>query len=105
LLATKETSARFTGESGSVYRFYSIARDRAGNTETAPVKPDATLAVGSGAVGPVTIAFEGGHVRITYTGILQSAPGVSGPWSDVAGATSPFMTPTSGGARFFRARR
>ena len=33
---------------------------------------------------------------------LQSAPNVTGPWEDVAGATSPYTTEATGGARFFR---
>jgi len=40
-----ETSANFTGESGHEYRFYSIVRDNAGNSESAPSEPDATTTV------------------------------------------------------------
>jgi hypothetical protein len=43
---TTDTSATFTGETGHSYRFYSIARDNAGNVESAPAVPDATIATG-----------------------------------------------------------
>ena len=39
---TTETSAAFTGTAGKTYKFYSIARDNAGNVEAAPAVPDAT---------------------------------------------------------------
>ena len=105
LLATPDKGATFTGDPGSAYRFYSIARDLAGNTEDAPVQPDATIAIGGGAVGPVAIAVEGPRLHVTFTGRLQSAEAITGPWSDVAGATSPYVSAAAGQARFFRARR
>ncbi len=42
---TTETSADFTGTPGTTYRFYSIARDNAGNVEAAPEAPDAVTTV------------------------------------------------------------
>lgn len=45
LTATAETSAQFTGQPGKQYRFYSIARDNAGNVEDAPSSADAETAV------------------------------------------------------------
>ncbi len=105
LLATPETSARFSGVSGSQYRFYSVARDAAGNTEAAPAMPDTgTLVVGG--VGPVAITLEGMTIRVMYTGVLQWSVNVQGPWEDVPGATSPFVTHAMPeGRRFFRARQ
>lgn len=48
----------------------------------------------------------GGALRIEWTGPgrLQQANALGDPaaWSDVANATSPYTTPTSGGGRFFR---
>lgn len=105
LLATTATQATFTGVPGSTYRFYSVARDRAGNTESAPTAPDTAVAIGGGAVGPVSIVLEGVHLRVTFTGILQSAPAVTGPWIDVPGASSPLVVMPSAQAAFFRARR
>ena len=43
--ATTATSATFTGPGGSQYRFYSRARDNAGNLEAAPPEPDAQTQV------------------------------------------------------------
>lgn len=106
MLATPETGARFTGEPGSTYRFYSVARDLAGNTEPAPDTPDATVTVGGGGAAPVQIAFDGGRIRLTYaSGVLQSAPTVRGPWTDLPQATSPVTLTPGDGARFFRTRR
>jgi hypothetical protein len=45
LVNTALTSAQFAGEPGHTYRFYSIARDHAGNLESPPVEPDASAAV------------------------------------------------------------
>lgn len=43
-------------------------------------------------------------ISITYAGTLQAADAVTGPYSDVAGATSPYSVRATGTARFFRAR-
>ncbi|MCX7681661.1 MAG: hypothetical protein N2508_06830, partial [Anaerolineae bacterium] len=42
------TMAVFTGVQGSTYRFYSIARDKAGNVESAPLAPDAETRIQMG---------------------------------------------------------
>ena len=43
-------------------------------------------------------------LTITFTGKLQSAPAVTGPWTDVAGAASPLAITTAGKASaFYRA--
>ncbi|MBL7941767.1 MAG: hypothetical protein JNM00_03325, partial [Flavobacteriales bacterium] len=39
IIASGETSAEFTGELNQVYKFYSVARDHAGNMELAPENP------------------------------------------------------------------
>ncbi|MFN0124282.1 MAG: CARDB domain-containing protein, partial [Blastocatellia bacterium] len=49
--ATTETSMLFTGVAGSSHRFYSRARDHAGNVEAAPDTPDAITRIGA-AVNP-----------------------------------------------------
>ncbi|MBM3833088.1 MAG: hypothetical protein FJ403_07420 [Verrucomicrobia bacterium] len=46
------------------------------------------------AAGSVTITFEGGR--------LQSSAAVTGPWADVANATSPFKEAASGARKFYR---
>jgi hypothetical protein len=43
---TAETGAQFTGVPGRTYRFYSVARDNAGNVEAAPATPDAVTSIG-----------------------------------------------------------
>jgi len=47
-IATTATNAPFTGEPGSIYHFYSVARDAAGNTEAAPDSADAVTTVAGG---------------------------------------------------------
>lgn len=50
------------------------------------------------------IARDGANVKVTYTGTLQGADSVTGPYSDVAGATSPYTVPATGAQRFLRAK-
>ena len=57
------------------------------------------------AVGPLTVAKTAAGVTITYTGVLQAAAAVTGPFSDVAGATSPYPEKFTSAARYFRARQ
>jgi hypothetical protein len=52
----------------------------------------------------IRIAREGANVVVTFTGTLQSAPTVQGPWTD-SSATSPLSEPASEGARYYRAKR
>jgi hypothetical protein len=52
----------------------------------------------------LTITLVGPNAVITFGGKLQSAPSVTGPWTDVVAATSsPFTTPASQLAQFYRA--
>jgi len=61
---------------------------------TAPVATAPTLGAIRSATG----------LTITFTGKLQSAPAVTGPWTDVAGAASPFAVTTADKANaFYRA--
>ncbi len=46
----------------------------------------------------------GNELRLTYTGVLQSAAVVEGPYTDVVNATSPALIPITEGNRFFRTR-
>ncbi|MCC7374618.1 MAG: hypothetical protein IT581_08175 [Verrucomicrobiales bacterium] len=51
------------------------------------------------------ITSQGGNVIVTYvSGILQSADAVTGPYTDVAGATSPYTTPHAGSQKYYRLR-
>lgn len=53
---TTDTSAEFTGQLGKTYRFYSIARDNAGNVEAAPNVPDATTRILSPTAANATLS-------------------------------------------------
>ena len=53
----------------------------------------------------LSIERVGNDIRLTFTGILQSADRVEGPYTDVANATSPAVFPIAAtGNRFFRTR-
>jgi hypothetical protein len=49
------------------------------------------------------IELSAGQVRITYRGTLLWAEDVSGPYSVVVGAKSPYAVSPSGNQRFFKA--
>ncbi len=44
-------------------------------------------------------------LTVTYTGTLQSADLVGGPYTDVGNAANPFSTPATGAAKFYRAKQ
>lgn len=53
----------------------------------------------------ITISQAGDrNVVLTFEGVLQSAPDVQGPYTDVPGATSPYTISVTGGRMFFRSR-
>jgi urease accessory protein UreH len=70
----------------------------------------ALLGTASGGSGGGDVRFTGikanadGTVTITWTGAgkLQSSVSLSGPWTDVAGATSPLTVPANQAAQFAR---
>jgi hypothetical protein len=66
----------------------------------------AALAAAAGGGGPtLSIVNNGdGTVTVTYTGTLQAAPAVNGPWEDVEGATSPLTVTADAPATFARTR-
>lgn len=53
----------------------------------------------------VTIARSGTDLAVTFSGTLQSADQVTGPFADVAGAASPFKVTPTGTAKFYRAKQ
>jgi len=59
---------------------------------------------GGGGDASISIARSAAGVTIMFGGTLQSSDSVTGPFTDVAGATSPAAVPFSGSAKFFRAR-
>jgi hypothetical protein len=67
--------------------------------------PAYTTATGSTNVPPtISVARSAGGITVTYTGSLQSADNVTGPWADAAGA-SPQTFPTTGTAKFYRSKQ
>jgi hypothetical protein len=104
LLATTNTTAAFSGQPGATYRFYSLARDAAGNTEAPPPEPDATISI-EGGPGALTVTRQNGNVRVSFHGVLQWAPSVSGPWTDLTEAVSPALIAPLGPERYYRARQ
>ena len=60
------------------------------------------LTTGAAPAPTLSIAQAGGKITLQFTGTLQSATKVNGPYAAVAGATSPYVVPVSGGAAFFR---
>lgn len=50
------------------------------------------------------IALTGGQVKIEYTGTLQSADAITGPFTPVAGAASPYSVAPSGAQKFYIAK-
>ncbi|MEW6161572.1 MAG: PA domain-containing protein, partial [Verrucomicrobiota bacterium] len=81
-----------TGEKVLVNDTTNVNALKAFRSRTAPVTP--TISVG----------LSGSDVVVTYTGVLQSADKVEGPYSDVTGATSPHRVPANtAGNKFWRA--
>jgi Concanavalin A-like lectin/glucanases superfamily/PA14 domain len=57
--------------------------------------------VAPGSVPTLSVRRSGDTATITYTGTLQSAPALTGPYQNVTGASSPYTAPTTG-TLFFR---
>ena len=53
----------------------------------------------------LSVARTAAGLTLTFTGILQSADLVNGPWADVAGATSPRPVTLAGAQKFYRAKQ
>ncbi|GEM_PF-1305068 len=56
---------------------------------------------GGGEGGISSVALTDGNVVIEYTGTLKSADSVTGPYSDVAGASSPYSVEPTKAAEFY----
>ena len=99
LTGTTETSAQFTGANGKLYRFYSTARDNAGNVEAAPAVPDAVTLVGTvtnlapalTALTPGGVVTGGAAFTLTVNG-NGFAPGSVVRWNGAARTTA-FISP------------
>jgi hypothetical protein len=85
--------------------FDDLYLSKSGYLATVPRKAGMTTPV-PGTPPSVAIARAGAQVQVTFAGgSLQSADTAVGPWSDVAGASSPLTVPASGVARFYRVRQ
>lgn len=51
----------------------------------------------------VSLARDAAGITVEFSGTLQSAPSVTGPWTDEAGASSPFTVDPNADAEFYRA--
>jgi hypothetical protein len=73
-------------------------------TPRAPINAVQLVAPASGAAeGPeISLARTADGLSITFTGVLQAADSVTGPWTDVAGATSPRTVNPTAAQRFYR---
>jgi hypothetical protein len=60
---------------------------------------------GGGDGGMISIARSATGITLTFEGTLQESDSVTGPFTDVAGATSPAAIPSSGSGKFFRAQQ
>ncbi|MBV6457237.1 MAG: hypothetical protein HONBIEJF_00344 [Fimbriimonadaceae bacterium] len=77
---TTLTSARFNGKPNATYRFYSVARDNAGNVEDAPPNPDAEAATEKTGPDPILaklIGFEPTSVRAGSSSFTLRVKGVN----------------------------
>lgn len=99
----------FQGQFGGNIEFYSVNRTNG----TPTLINDATSASSvrawliSAVVTPVplTVQRAGGNVVLSWTNSnfsLQGAPAITGTYTNVTGATSPYTNPTTGPAGFFR---
>ncbi|HXU74975.1 MAG TPA: hypothetical protein VN794_00330, partial [Methylomirabilota bacterium] len=54
--------------------------------------------------GCITARIQAGQVVIRWTGgvALEGADQITGPWSTVGGATSPYTVPSLGAKKFYR---
>ena len=52
----------------------------------------------------ISLAREGGQVRIAYTGTLQWTANLGGSWTDLTNASNPYFTDLTGSQKFFRTR-
>jgi subtilase family serine protease len=81
---TAATGTQFTGEPNTTYRFYSVARDNAGNVESAPTSPDAVTAVGNPPPAPPTANAATGVTASGFTSNWSGSDGATGYRLDVS---------------------
>lgn len=94
------------------YRFFPVAADFNARFRVVASVPGNDLAsnevkLTEGIVEPptVSIAGSGGTLTVTFTGTLQSSTTVTGTYSDVQGAVSPYTVPAPTGTVFYRSKQ
>ena len=96
------------GETRNSYRFFpTVAADLTAKFRVVagvPGKFVPSAEVGIAAPRPsLSVGYAADKVTVTFTGALQSSTSPTGPFSNVSGATSPYVAPASGtGNLFFR---
>jgi hypothetical protein len=97
-----------TGATGNSYRFFpTVAADLTARFRVAAGVPGKFVPSAEvGIAGPrptLSVGYAADKVTVTFTGALQSSTSPTGPFSNVSGATSPYVAPASGtDNRFFR---
>jgi len=95
----------FEGGGGDSCEWFTVQPDGSRALINAPNSPiKAFRAVTIQPPPTLSIAREGNQIILTFTGTLQQADNVTGPYTDVAGATSPYRVNITPGAKFYRAR-
>ena len=79
-----------------------ISASEPSQNQLIPVLP--ALAVDAADLPQIGISRELGRLAVAFTGTLQKAAGITGPWTDVSGGISPFHPDGSGRMVFYRAR-
>jgi hypothetical protein len=98
-------------ERGMMLELYSVANKQLHLMNSA-TDPDSVRAYRAGALlnsatvtTPVAVRRSGNNIVVTYTGMLQWANSLQGPWYDYADASqSPVTIAVAPGAKFFRSR-
>ncbi|MCC6232774.1 MAG: immunoglobulin domain-containing protein [Verrucomicrobiales bacterium] len=100
------------GATAASYRLFPVAADLTAQFRVVISVPGKSITssvvklVEGGVVVPeVAITRTAGGASIAFTGTLESASTVEGPYTAVAGATSPYAVPTGTGPKFFRSVR
>jgi hypothetical protein len=79
-----------------------VAYDACGNTNTCSF----TVAVIRPTLGSLAVKLSGANITLLWAdGILEQAPAILGPWTDVSGALPPsYVTSASSAAQYYRLR-
>ncbi|MCP5522820.1 MAG: Ig-like domain-containing protein [Verrucomicrobiales bacterium] len=101
-----------TNANGASYTIYPVAADfeamfrvvatTSADPNKSAISNEVKLVLGEVEAPTIGIGAAGGTVTVTFTGTLQSAETVEGPYTDVDGATSPYTVPGGSAAGFFR---